>query len=64
MAKAKMSGLGHDKRRRHHHWRVVISYPDGELFSRVYTDSEKAHKFADRQKRSAMVKSARVVQVS
>ncbi len=53
-----------DKRRKHHHWLVTISYADGEKFGRVYTDKEKATRFADRQRRSPVVKSARVAQVS
>jgi len=53
-----------DKRRKHHHWLVTISYSDGEKFGRVYTDKEKATRFADRQRKSPVVKSARVAQVS
>ena len=53
-----------DKRRRHHHWLVTIAYADGEKFGRVYTDKDKATRFADRQRSSPVVKSARVSQVS
>ena len=53
-----------DKRRKHHHWLVTIAYADGEKFGRVYTDKDKATKFADRQRNSPVVKSARVAQVS
>lgn len=53
-----------DKRRRHHHFLVTIQYADGETFGRVYTNKEKADRFADRQRRSPVVKSARVSQVS
>ena len=63
MAKARFS-LRHDKRRKHHHWLVRVIYPDGEFFARVYTDREKAEKFAERQRRSPIVKGARVQQVS
>lgn len=53
-----------DRRRKHHHFLVTITYTDGEHFGRVYTDSSKARKFADRQKKSPAVKSARVKKVS
>ena len=53
-----------DKRRRHHHFLVTIQYADGETFGRVYTNKEKADHFAERQRRSPVVKSARVSQVS
>ena len=53
-----------DKRRRHHHWLVTVNYADGESFGRVYTDKDKATRFADRQRKSPVVKSARVSQVS
>ena len=53
-----------DKRRRHHHFLVTILYVDGEKFGRVYTDKDKATRFADRQRRSPVVKSVRVSQVS
>jgi hypothetical protein len=60
----KQTTFGKDRRRKHHHWQVVVYYPDGEKFARVYTDHKKATDFAKRQKRSPMVKSARVVQVA
>jgi hypothetical protein len=53
-----------DKRRKHHHWLVTVHYEDGEKFGRVYTDKDKAARFADRQRKSPVVKSARVAQVS
>ena len=53
-----------DKRRRHHHFLVTISYADGEKFGRVYTDKEKASRFADRQRRSPVVKAVNVAKVS
>lgn len=58
------SKFGKDKRRRHHHYLVTVNYADGETFGRVYTDKDKATRFADRQRRSPVVKSARVTQVS
>jgi hypothetical protein len=56
--------FGKDRRRKHHHWLVTVYYEDGEKFGRVYTDKDKATRFADRQRRSPVVKSARVSQVS
>ena len=53
-----------DKRRRHHHFLVTIQYADGEKFGRVYTSKDKADSFAERQRRSPVVKSVRVSQVS
>jgi hypothetical protein len=58
------SAFGKDRRRKHHHWLVTVYYPDGEKFGRVYTDREKASRFAERQRSSPVVKSARVSQVS
>ena len=58
------SEFGKDKRRRHHHYLVTVNYDDGETFGRVYTDKDKASRFAERQRRSPIVKSARVTQVS
>ena len=53
-----------DRRRKHHHYLVSVYYADGEKFGRVYTDKEKASRFAERQRRSPVVKSARITQVS
>jgi hypothetical protein len=53
-----------DRRRKHEHWQVTVFYRDGEKFARVYTDRKKAEAFAVRQKRSPVVKSARVVLVN
>jgi hypothetical protein len=58
------SEFGTDRRRRHHHYLVTVNYADGESFGRVYTDKDKASRFAERQRRSPIVKSARVTQVS
>ena len=63
-AKRGKAPFSKDKRRRHHHFLVTISYADGEKFGRVYTDKEKASRFADRQRRSPVVKAVRVAQVS
>jgi hypothetical protein len=53
-----------DKRRKHHHWQVTVFYKDGERFGRVYTDHAKAAGFAERQKKSPVVKMARVIEIS
>ena len=39
-------------------------YKDGERFSRTYTVQAKAVGFAERQKKSPVVKTARVIRVS
>jgi hypothetical protein len=52
-----------DRRRKHEHWLVTITYSDGETFGRVYTDIDKAKRFAARQKRSPLVKKTSVVRV-
>jgi hypothetical protein len=62
--KREKTTFGKDKRRKHHHFLVTVFYADGEKFGRVYTDKDKADRFADRQKRSPVVKSARVTLVS
>jgi hypothetical protein len=62
--KRKRTTLGKDKRRKHRHWQVTVFYKDGERFARVYTDHIKASKFAERQRKSPVVKTARVLQVS
>lgn len=58
------SAFGKDRRRKHHHWQVTVYYRDGEKFARVYTDRVKAASFAERQKKSPVVKATRVMQVS
>jgi len=62
--KRKKASFSSDRRRRHHHWLVTVYYADGEKFGRVYTDREKAARFAERQRKSPVVKSARVSQLS
>lgn len=64
MTKWKRTAFGKDKRRKHHHWRVTVFYNDGEQFARVYTIRENAVGFAERQKKSPVVKMARVTEVS
>ena len=60
----KHTTFGKDGRRKHHHWQVTVFYSDGETFARVYTDRERAAGFAKRQKKSPIVKMARVTQLS
>jgi hypothetical protein len=64
MKKRKPASFRKDARRKHHHWRVTLYYADGERFSRMYTDHLKATKFADRQKKTPLVKRTRVTKVS
>jgi hypothetical protein len=47
---------------RHFHPDVVF-YQDGERFARIYNDRKKAAGFADRQKKSPVVKRARVTEI-
>jgi hypothetical protein len=56
--------LGKDGRRKHQHWQVKLFYTDGGIFGRIYTDRDKAVGFADRQKKSPVVKMARVTQIN
>lgn len=63
LSRRKKSKYGKDKRRRHRHWLVTVFYEDGEKFGRVYIDKEKAVRFAERQKRSPVVRTARVTQL-
>lgn len=55
--------LHRDKRRKHRHWQVTVFYRDGERFARVYIDRDRAERFAARQKRSPVVRSARILEV-
>jgi hypothetical protein len=60
----KPTTFGKDKRRKHHHWQVTLFYKDGDRFARTYADHEKAANFAEQQKKSPVVKMARVTQLS
>jgi hypothetical protein len=64
MKTRKRPSFGKDKRRKHHHWQVTLFYKDGERFSRTYTVHAKAAGFAERQRKSPVVKMARVIEVS
>jgi hypothetical protein len=59
----KTSRMKRDKRRKHQHWQVTVYYADGEKFARVYIDRDRAQKFADRQKKSPVVKATRIMEV-
>jgi hypothetical protein len=52
-----------DRRRRHKHWLVTITYCDLETFGRVYSDIGKAKRFAARQTKSPVVKRASIANV-
>ena len=60
----KQTSFRKDTRRKHHHWQVTLFYNDGERFVRTYIDHEKAANFAKRQKKSPVVKMARVTRLS
>ena len=62
--KAKIISIEGDKRRKYHHWLVTVAYSDTETFGRVYNDLEKANKFAARQRKSPVVQSVDVKQLS
>jgi hypothetical protein len=62
--KRRKTKFGKDKRRKHRHWLVTVFYKDGEKFGRVYIDREKARRFAERQKKSPVVRAARVTQLA
>jgi hypothetical protein len=63
MKKRKPTSFRNDARRKHHHFEAKIFYKDGEVFARMYTNRDKATAFADRQRKSPVVKLARVTQV-
>jgi hypothetical protein len=59
----KTSRMSRDRRRKHRHWQVTVYYHDGEKFARVYIDRERASRFAERQKKSPVVKATRIMEV-
>ncbi len=63
MATGKGAGRKIDLRSKHHHWRVTITYSDQETFGRVYSDREKAEKFAGGQKKSPVAKRTQIEQL-
>lgn len=60
---SKSSRFHGDRRRKHRHWQVTVYYHDGEKFARVYIDRERAERFAERQKKSPIVKATRILEV-
>ena len=64
MSKRRVTSYRTDRRRKHHHWLVTLTYSDGEKFERVYIDRQKAEKFAERQKKSPIVKKTRISRLS
>jgi hypothetical protein len=64
VSKRRVTSYRTDRRRKHHHWLVTLTYSDGEKFARVYIDRQKAEKFAERQKRSPIVKKTRISRLS
>jgi hypothetical protein len=64
MKNRKLTSFKKDGRRKHHHWQVTLFYKDGERFARTYTVHAKAAGFAERQKKSPVVKMARVTEIS
>jgi len=64
MTSKKKKVFSNDGRRRHHHWQATIYYADGERFARVYINQERAKRFAERQKKSPIVKRTRVAQIA
>lgn len=53
-----------DRRRKHRHWQVTVYYHDGEKFARVYINRDRATSFAERQKKSPIVKATRIIEVN
>lgn len=58
----KAASLG-DRRRKHRHWEVTVYYHDGKKFARVYIDRARAERFAERQQKSPVVRTAKVKEV-
>lgn len=50
--------------RKHDQFRVTVTYTDNDKSIKVFTDPERAEKYAARQKRSPFVKSAQVVKLT
>jgi hypothetical protein len=52
-----------DQRSKGSQWLVTIYYLDDAKFGRIYTDREKAERFAARQEKSPAVKSTTIKQI-
>jgi hypothetical protein len=63
MPKTSEEGKPKKGHRIHTHWRVTVIYTDKEISGRVFTNREKAEKFAARQQRSPVVKTTTIEQV-
>jgi len=52
--------------RKHHHFRVTVTYSDGEksVSGKVFDNRENADRYAVRQKKSLVLKSVRIEQVN
>ena len=50
-------------RRKHDYFRVTVTYSDNGQSAKVFLDKERAEKFAARQTKSPVVKSAEVVKL-
>jgi hypothetical protein len=64
LLKSKAANYKKDRRRKHHHCLVTVTYTDQEAFGRVDLDRERADQFAARRKRSPVVLKTRIRQVS
>lgn len=53
-----------DRRRKHRHWKVTVTFDGGGKFARVYIDKEQAKRHAERQKKSAVVQTVCVTEVN
>ena len=50
--------------RKHDHFRVTVTYTDNEQSAKVFTDRERTEKFAARQEKSPVIKSAEIVKLT
>jgi hypothetical protein len=48
------------KRRKHEHYRVTVTYGDGEQFGRTFSDKTRAEKYAARQQKNPIVKNTEI----
>jgi len=54
---------GKGRRQKYQFFEAKIFYTDGEASARTYTDRKKAERFAERQRKSPVVRMARVTEV-
>lgn len=52
-----------DRRRKHRHWKVNVYYVGGGKFVRVYIDRKRAEHFADKERKSPVVRYVRIREV-